>query len=414
MKRILLTVPLFYTNGNLHIGHKFTIYIAAYYAEFYKQQNYKVSVLGGTDEHGSKSKTENIPYYRKNHGGEFIQALGGRNLSLYFVNTRSFEAYKNFCFYFDKIQKSCKLKEFNYSYSYNDEDEEFTPGEDNLEKSLELDISQFWYTYPFLRQNSVYQKETDQLKHTLYRKINLTRNITNSFKFTYKSHVYGIYVWFDAILSYLATGEIFDCTLHIFGKDILRFHTYVLGSLFKAAGDKSCRLLVPHGWILNDKSEKIGKRNTKDCCDTEYKYDDDVLAYIFYSNGIEKDKVFNQSIYDTAFRFYYRVYLNLYSRILGMKKISEAIVRETFIQNCIEKEMHFFTRCINFINQIVIHRTQLAADLLVSITYRYRNVFRGMGEHFLHLSMNNNTLSISEFEKIKQYAQEQISKKNEL
>ena len=48
----------------------------------------------------------------------------------------------------------------------------------------------------------------------------------------------GVYVWIDALTNYLTTseGRSFDRVIHVFGKDILKFHSYYYPCLLMALG----------------------------------------------------------------------------------------------------------------------------------------------------------------------------------
>ena len=48
----------------------------------------------------------------------------------------------------------------------------------------------------------------------------------------------GIYVWIDALCNYLTTNTDmqFNQTIHIFGKDIVKFHCYFYPCLLMALG----------------------------------------------------------------------------------------------------------------------------------------------------------------------------------
>ena len=49
-----LSTPLYYTSGQLHIGHAYTTIIADTLARYKRLRGYDVCLLTGTDEHGLK------------------------------------------------------------------------------------------------------------------------------------------------------------------------------------------------------------------------------------------------------------------------------------------------------------------------------------------------------------------------
>lgn len=50
----MLTTPIFYVNGEPHIGHLYTVIIADVIARWKRQNGYDVHFMVGTDEHGAK------------------------------------------------------------------------------------------------------------------------------------------------------------------------------------------------------------------------------------------------------------------------------------------------------------------------------------------------------------------------
>ena len=54
MKRFYITTPIYYVNDKPHIGHAYTTIAADVLARYYRQKEYEVFFLTGTDEHGAK------------------------------------------------------------------------------------------------------------------------------------------------------------------------------------------------------------------------------------------------------------------------------------------------------------------------------------------------------------------------
>ena len=53
-KTFYITTPIYYTSGNLHIGHSYTTVVCDVIARYKKLRGYDVFYLTGTDEHGEK------------------------------------------------------------------------------------------------------------------------------------------------------------------------------------------------------------------------------------------------------------------------------------------------------------------------------------------------------------------------
>jgi methionyl-tRNA synthetase len=79
---------------------------------------------------------------------------------------------------------------------------------------------------------------------------------------------YTIYVWFDALLTYI-TGigygddeatfrKNWPADVHFIGKDITRFHTLIWPAMLWAAGEEAPRRVFSHGFVNND-GTKMGK-----------------------------------------------------------------------------------------------------------------------------------------------------------
>lgn len=53
-KKVLITTPIYYPSGELHIGHAYTTTITDMLARFHKQLGNEVYFITGADEHGQK------------------------------------------------------------------------------------------------------------------------------------------------------------------------------------------------------------------------------------------------------------------------------------------------------------------------------------------------------------------------
>jgi len=53
-KKFYITTPIYYVNDKPHIGHAYTTIAADVLARYYRQKEYGVFFLTGTDEHGAK------------------------------------------------------------------------------------------------------------------------------------------------------------------------------------------------------------------------------------------------------------------------------------------------------------------------------------------------------------------------
>ena len=104
-----------------------------------------------------------------------------------------------------------------------------------------------------------------------------------------ESHVF--YVWFDALLNYYTalsyaregedlTDRFWPATVHLIGKDILKFHTVFWPALLMAAGIEVPERVFMHGFLLLD-GDKMSKSlgNVIDPFEVIEKYGVDALRY---------------------------------------------------------------------------------------------------------------------------------------
>ena len=104
-----------------------------------------------------------------------------------------------------------------------------------------------------------------------------------------KNHV--IYVWLDALTNYLSAlnftnsdnlnyKKFWPATLHVIGKDILRFHAIYWPAFLMAADISPPLKVYGHGWILSDeKKMSKSKGNILDPLEIISKYGLDPLRY---------------------------------------------------------------------------------------------------------------------------------------
>jgi methionyl-tRNA synthetase len=103
---------------------------------------------------------------------------------------------------------------------------------------------------------------------------------------------YTIYVWFDALLTYI-TGigygddealfvKNWPADIHFIGKDITRFHTHIWPAMLWAAGLEAPRQVFSHGFV-NNNGEKMGKTlgNIVDPVELISKSSSDAYRYFF-------------------------------------------------------------------------------------------------------------------------------------
>ena len=319
-----ITTPIYYPSGNPHIGHAYSSIIADIFARFNKLNGLNVHFLTGTDEHGLKIQRE----AEKNNlkPKEFCDILSKKFISLTkklnlsnndFIRTTEDRHYKSVTKIWNKLEKSGDIYLSKYSgwYSVSDEafyDEDETILENNKRISTISGSQVDWveeesyffrlsawqdklldhfkknnnFIMPNSRKNEVIQFVKKGLKDLSISRTSFSWGIPvpNNSK-----HV--IYVWLDALTNYLSALNYSDekndlfkkfwpASVHIIGKDILRFHAIYWPAFLMAANIELPKQIYGHGWILSD-DKKMSKSlgNILDPVTIIEKYGIDQLRY---------------------------------------------------------------------------------------------------------------------------------------
>jgi len=319
-----ITTPIYYPSGDPHIGHAYSSIIADIFARFNKLNGLNVHFLTGTDEHGLKIQRE----AEKNNlkPKEFCDILSKKFISLTkklnlsnndFIRTTEDRHYKSVTKIWNKLEKSgdIYLSKYNGWYSVSDEafyDEDETILENNKRISTISGSQVDWveeesyffrlsawqdklldhfkknnnFIMPNSRKNEVIQFVKKGLKDLSISRTSFSWGIPvpNNSK-----HV--IYVWLDALTNYLSALNYSDekndlfkkfwpASVHIIGKDILRFHAIYWPAFLMAANIELPKQIYGHGWILSD-DKKMSKSlgNILDPVTIIEKYGIDQLRY---------------------------------------------------------------------------------------------------------------------------------------
>ena len=319
-----ITTPIYYPSGDPHIGHAYSSIIADIFARFNKLNGLNVHFLTGTDEHGLKIQRE----AEKNNlkPKEFCDVLSKKFISLTkklnlsnndFIRTTEDRHYKSVTKIWNKLEKSGDIYLSKYSgwYSVSDEafyDEDETILENNKRISTISGSQVDWveeesyffrlsawqdklldhfkknnnFIMPNSRKNEVIQFVKKGLKDLSISRTSFSWGIPvpNNSK-----HV--IYVWLDALTNYLSALNYSDekndlfkkfwpASVHIIGKDILRFHAIYWPAFLMAANIELPKQIYGHGWILSDDKKMSKSRgNILDPVKIIEKYGIDQLRY---------------------------------------------------------------------------------------------------------------------------------------
>lgn len=301
-EKFYITTPIFYPNGNPHIGHAYNAIATDAMARFQRANDKDVFFLSGTDEHGLKmqqtaEKLGLTPLeLADRNSAVFQKMLKTLNVSNDdFIRTTEKRHY-------DACQAIWKMMEDNgdiyldrYSgwYSVRQEayyDESDTEvGEDGVRREKEVGSPVEWNeeeSYFFRlskyedRLLEIYEKNPDFIGPNERRNeiISFVKSGLKDLSISRTTFNWGIpvpgnpkhvmYVWVDALTNYLtATGfpkkntprsDFWPANVHIIGKDIIRFHAIYWPAFLMSAGIELPKRVFAHGFLLN-RGEKMSK-----------------------------------------------------------------------------------------------------------------------------------------------------------
>ena len=297
-----ITTPIYYPSGQPHMGHAYSSILADVFARFNRNDNCKVFFLTGTDEHGLKiqnaAEKDNLdPLIYCDKISRIFKDLAKRlNLSNDdFIRTTEKRHHKSVNDLWDRLVKSGDIYLSKYKGWYSVSDEAYYNSDEIIEKNgkkfstfsgslvewveeesfffklsswqeklLELYAKNSKFILPISRRNEVINFVKNGLKDLSVSRTSFTWGIKvpNNDK-----HV--IYVWLDALTNYLSAlnfpntndklyKNFWPASLHVIGKDILRFHAIYWPAFLLAAKLEPPSRVFGHGWILSGE-EKMSK-----------------------------------------------------------------------------------------------------------------------------------------------------------
>lgn len=315
-----VTTPIYYVNGQPHIGHAYTTIVADALARFHRMDAQNVFFLTGTDEHGLKvqrtaEKMGITPQQMADQNSAKFKALFDALGLSYdrFIRTTE-DAHKAVVeAIYNKMLAKGDIYLDKYEGWYSASDEAFY-GEDEIAdgKAISSGSAVEWVEEEsYFFKLSAYQ---DQLldwytnNPTCIRPEGRRNEVTsfvegglNDLSISRTTFDWGIplpndpkhvlYVWVDALTNYISALGGFDagnetyqnfwpCDIHLIGKDILRFHAVYWPAFLLSAELPLPKSIFAHGWWLNN-GVKMSKslNNFIDPYDLMKQYDLDVLRY---------------------------------------------------------------------------------------------------------------------------------------
>ena len=297
-----ITTPIYYPSGEPHMGHAYSSIIADVFARFKRNDNCKVFFLTGTDEHGlkiqnaaEKAGLDPLIYCDK-ISKVFRELTKKLNLSNDdFIRTTEKRHYDSVNNLWNKLIKSGDIYLSKYKGWYSVSDEAYYNSDEIAEKngkkistfsgsSVEwVEEDSFFFKLSAWEKKLLefYEKNDKFILHSSRRNevIKFVKSGLKDLSVSRTSFTWGImvpnnnkhviYVWLDALTNYLSAlnypnvndklyKNFWPASLHVIGKDILRFHAIYWPAFLLAADIPPPKRVFGHGWILSG-DEKMSK-----------------------------------------------------------------------------------------------------------------------------------------------------------
>ena len=301
-KNFYITTPIYYPSGKPHMGHAYSSIIADFFARFKSIDDYNVHFLTGTDEHGLKIQrsAEKAGKKPKEFCDQISQTFKDLSKTLNlsntdFIRTTEDRHKKTVQHLWSLLEKNDDIYLSNYSGWYSVSDEAFY-NEDEIEeidgkkiaKSSKSNVEWIEEESYFFRLSKwqkplleFYENNPDFILPESRKNevISFVKSGLKDLSVSRKTFTWGIpvpsndkhiiYVWLDALTNYLSAlnypdtnDELFKkfwpASIHLIGKDILRFHAVYWPAFLLAAKIELPKKVYGHGWILSGE-EKMSK-----------------------------------------------------------------------------------------------------------------------------------------------------------
>jgi methionyl-tRNA synthetase len=323
-KNFYITTPIYYPSAKPHMGHAYSSIIADFFARFKRMDGYDVHFLTGTDEHGLKIQraAEKKGLDPLNFCDEISQTFKDLSDTLNlsntdFIRTTEERHKKTVQQLWIELEKNDNIYLSKYSGWYSVSDEAFYTEDEIIEKNKKKISSISGSAVEWIEEESYFfrlSKWQDKLLDHFDKNPNfispksrmneVTSFVKNGLKdlsisrkaFSWgikvpNNHEHVVYVWLDALTNYISAlnypdtnstlyKKFWPASVHLIGKDILRFHAIYWPAFLMAANIPLPKKIYGHGWILsNDEKMSKSKGNILDPLDIIETYGLDPLRY---------------------------------------------------------------------------------------------------------------------------------------
>jgi methionyl-tRNA synthetase len=314
-----ITTAISYPNGRPHIGHAYEAIAADVIARFQRLQGRRVRFQTGTDEHGLKMARKAAEQGRTpadladEMSGYFRSMCDALNVSYdRFIRTSEPDHHRASQAIWQAMEAAGDLYLDRYEgwYSVRDEayydESELVEGETGEKLSpqgtpVEWTVEESWFfrlsryegqllellKSPGFLEPASRRNEMIAFVEQGLRDLSVSRT---SFDWGVKvpgSDGHVMYVWVDALTNYLTglgypddTGDFWPASLHLIGKDIVRFHTIYWPAFLMSAKLPVPQKVFGHGFLLNrgqKESKSLG--NVTDPLELAERFGVDALRY---------------------------------------------------------------------------------------------------------------------------------------
>ena len=295
-----ITTPIYYVNGEAHIGHAYTTFIADTFARYNRLKGEDTFFLTGTDEHGQK--IEESAQKNNKPTQEFADEISATFKNLWdefeisydkFIRTTDEDHKKGVQKAFEKMYAKGDIYKDFYEGHYCVSCETFFPETQLVDGEFCPDCgrstnvvkeeSYFFRLSNYEEKLLKYYEEHPEFimpKSRANEVINFVKGGLRDLSVTRTSFTWGVkmpasiqddkhvmYVWLDALLNYVtalgyggdeAKMNYWPADIHFVGKDILRFHAIYWPAFLMSLDLPLPKHIGAHGWWTRD-GEKMSK-----------------------------------------------------------------------------------------------------------------------------------------------------------
>ncbi|MCL2629394.1 MAG: methionine--tRNA ligase [Alphaproteobacteria bacterium] len=356
-----ITTPIYYPNGDPHIGHAYTTVMCDILRRAWKARNDEVIFTTGTDEHGQKMQEAaeaaglSFEEFADRQSARFRELADLLNASPDFFIRTSMEEHKKvvhewlssahekgilvkkkykglYCVGCEQFKKESDLDQRGFCTDHQkapvemEEENYFLPLEPHRQWLLKyIEDNPEWI------QPESYKTEVLNMLAEPLEDLSISRpksRVSCGVEFPFDSEQV-VYVWYDALINYVTSlkilGADFDSywanSVHVIGKDIIKPHCIFWPIMLRSFGLPPASRTFIHGFFLGEGHVKMSKSigNVIDPFETIAEFGTDALRFYFAHNAaIAKDSLITKDLLASSYSVLANNFGNLYLRTFKM------------------------------------------------------------------------------------------------